>query len=102
MMLMNKNVSQQYVFRVQNSARQQLIKLGFQPEYGARPLKRVLKRHITDPLASMVGSGQIDHGDLVLIGVERNGLPFTYSKYSDEDISMLTDPQWDDFKRVCA
>jgi ATP-dependent Clp protease ATP-binding subunit ClpC len=41
---------------------------GFDPEFGARPLRRTIQRRVDNELASMVLSGFLDPGDRVVIG----------------------------------
>ncbi|MCJ7827887.1 AAA family ATPase, partial [Patescibacteria group bacterium] len=48
----------------------ELAKLGFDPAYGARPLKRVIREQILDPLAMMVISGQIGEGEKAAVEIE--------------------------------
>jgi len=43
---------------------------GFDPAYGARPLKRVIQRRLEDPLALMVLEGQFHEGDTITVDVE--------------------------------
>ena len=44
---------------------------GYDPNYGARPLKRVIQRRIQDPLAMAVLDGQFKEGDTVVVDAER-------------------------------
>ncbi len=53
---------------VTDDAREQLVAEGFDPTYGARPLKRVLQRRIQDPLAMKVLEGDFSSGDMVKVG----------------------------------
>jgi len=53
------------VLNLDNSARELLADRGYDPVYGARPLKRVIQRLIIDPLAMQIISGTI-HGDSVV------------------------------------
>ena len=53
-----------------DSAREWLANVGFDPVYGARPLKRALQKYVQDPLAMKVLSGEIKEGETVL--VDRN------------------------------
>jgi ATP-dependent Clp protease ATP-binding subunit ClpB len=46
-----------------------LAKVGFDPNYGARPLKRTIQHLIQDPLAMKILDGSISEGDEVLVGV---------------------------------
>ena len=57
-------------------ARDWLAAKGWDPAYGARPLKRVIQRHVQDPLAEMILAGDIVGGDRVAISVEGNVLTF--------------------------
>ena len=49
------------------AARDQLAREGFDPAYGARPLKRVLQRRVQDPLAMALLTGQLVEGDTVRV-----------------------------------
>ena len=53
-----------------DTARDLLIEEGYDPMYGARPLKRVLQRRILDPLALGVLQGDFVEGDAVAVDVE--------------------------------
>ena len=58
------------------AARDWLAGKGWDPAYGARPLKRVIQKSVQDPLAELILSGKIKDGDRVTIGVESQGLVF--------------------------
>ncbi|MCB2160293.1 MAG: AAA family ATPase, partial [Rhodobacteraceae bacterium] len=47
---------------------------GYDPVFGARPLKRVIQRHLQDPLAEMILAGDIKDGDTVHVGAGADGL----------------------------
>ena len=47
---------------------------GYDPVYGARPLKRVIQRHLQNPLASRILEGEIADGDVVRVTTEADGL----------------------------
>jgi ATP-dependent Clp protease ATP-binding subunit ClpB len=53
---------------VSEQARELLAELGWDPQYGARPLKRAIQRHLEDPLATEVLAGTIGPGDVVSVG----------------------------------
>lgn len=53
-------------------ARQLILASGWDPVYGARPLKRALQRMVQDPLAMKILDGEILHGAHVRIDVDRN------------------------------
>ncbi|MGQ0744535.1 MAG: ATP-dependent Clp protease ATP-binding subunit [Acidimicrobiales bacterium] len=51
-----------------------LARTGYDPVYGARPLKRLIQRHITDPLALGLLEGRYRDGDLVTVAATPDGL----------------------------
>jgi ATP-dependent Clp protease ATP-binding subunit ClpB len=58
------------------AAREWLAEKGWDPAYGARPLKRVIQKSIQDPLAELVLAGTVKDGDRVEIGAGKQGLTF--------------------------
>jgi ATP-dependent Clp protease ATP-binding subunit ClpB len=65
---------------IDEKARTWLANRGYDPAYGARPLKRVIQRHVQDPLAEQILAGRIKDGDTVSLSVrdgelELNGEP---------------------------
>ena len=58
-------------------ARDFLAKEGYDPAFGARPLKRTLQRLVTNPLANRILAGDIAKGDVVDIILRENSLDFT-------------------------
>ena len=61
---------------VDASAREYLAEIGYDPDFGARPLKRTIQREVQDPLAIKVVSGEIGEGDTVRITRGKDGLQF--------------------------
>jgi ATP-dependent Clp protease ATP-binding subunit ClpB len=57
-------------------ARDWLADKGYDPAYGARPLKRVIQKSVQDPLAELILSGRIKDGETVKISAGRDGLVF--------------------------
>ena len=55
-------------------ARAWLASKGYDPAYGARPLKRTIQKNVQDPLAELILSGEIHDGENVVIGADKNGL----------------------------
>jgi ATP-dependent Clp protease ATP-binding subunit ClpA len=51
-----------------------LARTGFDPAFGARPLKRVMQRKITNLLSEMILSGKVDEGDTVEIDLEGDAI----------------------------
>jgi len=58
------------------AARDWLANKGYDPAYGARPLKRVIQKYFQDPLAEMILSGRVKDGDKVAISATKFGLTF--------------------------
>jgi ATP-dependent Clp protease ATP-binding subunit ClpB len=57
-----------------DAARTWIANRGYDPAYGARPLKRVIQKHVQDPLAEQILSGGIKDGDSVLVSVRDGAL----------------------------
>jgi ATP-dependent Clp protease ATP-binding subunit ClpB len=55
-------------------AREWLAAAGYDPVYGARPLKRVIQRRLQDPLAQLLLEGKIADGQMVKVGAAQHGL----------------------------
>ncbi|MGB6372309.1 MAG: AAA family ATPase, partial [Methylocella sp.] len=55
-------------------ARAWLAGKGYDPAYGARPLKRVIQKNVQDPLAGLILAGEIHDGEKVAVGAGKNGL----------------------------
>jgi ATP-dependent Clp protease ATP-binding subunit ClpB len=61
-------------------ARTWLAQAGFDPTYGARPLKRAIQRHLQNPLAKRVLAGEFLPGDTVLVEVQPSGEGLTFTR----------------------
>jgi ATP-dependent Clp protease ATP-binding subunit ClpB len=57
-------------------AREWLADKGYEPAYGARPLKRVIQKAVQDPLSELILSGRIKDGEQVSISAGKGGLTF--------------------------
>ncbi len=60
------------VMNVEDSAKEWLAKEGYNPVYGARPLKRVIQQHVQNPLATKILEGEV--GDKVRVEANENGV----------------------------
>jgi ATP-dependent Clp protease ATP-binding subunit ClpB len=54
--------------------------IGFDPQFGARPLKRAIQRHISDPLSLRILAGDFTSGDRVIVRLDERGLPAFYKE----------------------
>jgi len=64
------------VVMLEPKAREWLAEKGWDPAYGARPLKRVIQKAVQDPLAELILSGRIKDGEAVTISAGKQGLAF--------------------------
>jgi ATP-dependent Clp protease ATP-binding subunit ClpB len=62
--------------KLDSSARDWLADKGWDPAYGARPLKRVIQKSVQDPLAEMILAGSIKDGEAVTVSAGKQGLTF--------------------------
>ncbi len=59
--------------KIEDSAKELLIKHGYDPQYGARPMRRSVEKHLEDPLAEHLLRGEVKDGDKVLITTDKDG-----------------------------
>ena len=59
---------------VDSDARAWLADEGYDPVFGARPLKRVIQRALQDPLAEMLLAGDVSNGDTIEVTAKSDGL----------------------------
>ncbi len=59
---------------VSEEATDWLAKLGYEPIFGARPLKRVIQRYVVNPLSERILAGDFATGDAVVVGLDSRGL----------------------------
>jgi ATP-dependent Clp protease ATP-binding subunit ClpB len=58
---------QEITLDVSDAAKDQLAKEGYDPEYGARPLKRAIQRRVQTPLADAILGGKVQAGDTAVV-----------------------------------
>jgi ATP-dependent Clp protease ATP-binding subunit ClpB len=61
-------------------AKELLFKEGFDPDFGARPLKRAIQKLVQDPLALKILDGEVQHGDHVVIDAKMGKMQFQVSE----------------------
>jgi len=64
------------VIQLDAAARDWLAEKGWDPAYGARPLKRAIQKAVQDPLAEMILAGRIKDGETIRVSVGPHGLVF--------------------------
>jgi ATP-dependent Clp protease ATP-binding subunit ClpB len=70
--LLEKNIK----IEITQKVKDYLVEKGFDPNLGARPLKRVIQREVLDPLALEIVSGKIKEGERVKIDLENGKISF--------------------------
>jgi ATP-dependent Clp protease ATP-binding subunit ClpC len=70
--LADRNIS----LELNDEAKAWLLKRGYEPTYGARPLRRAIQRYVENPLSSQMLQGEIKDGETVVVGVSGDVLSF--------------------------
>ena len=80
------------VLTLDADARDWLAAKGWDPAYGARPLKRVIQRYLQDPLSEMILAGEVKDGERVMISVKGNVLTFNGKAPKTAEIAQFEAP----------
>ena len=76
------------VLKLSERAKGFLADLGYDPQFGARPLKRVLQREVINSLSKYLLSGEFDAGDTIYVDTAKDGKSLTFGKIPfKEDLS---------------
>jgi ATP-dependent Clp protease ATP-binding subunit ClpB len=71
---LRKRLAERHIgLELSDAARSHLVRSGYDPNYGARPLKRAIQREIETPLARRILSGEVHDGESVFIDVTPSG-----------------------------
>lgn len=70
---------------ISDTARERLAKLGFDPQFGARPLKRVFQREILNELSKQILAGKVHKDSVILVDV-RNEVEFVFENLSESEL----------------
>ena len=73
----NRLKAREITFRLTPEATTFLIEKGYDPAYGARPLRRAVERYLEDPMAEEILRGTIKNGDFVVVSAKDKALTFT-------------------------
>jgi len=65
---------------VSDEAKAWLVKRGYDPVYGARPLRRAIQRYVENPLSTRILQGEFKEGDAIAIGLQEDNLSFAATK----------------------
>ena len=84
---LKKRLAERHIgVELSDSAKELLVKEGYDPAYGARPLKRAIQRIILDPLARNVLEGEFREGDMVLVDAKGDSIVFSKQEVSANTI----------------
>ena len=84
--LINRLNKQGVQLKISRAALDKIAKDGYNPEMGARPLRRAIQKDIEDEIASMLIKGDLKEGDLLKIGCNHNKLKFDIVKANDKSL----------------
>ena len=76
------------ILQVSESAHAWLAERGYDPVFGARPLKRCIQRELADPLATLLLDGQLRDGQRVLVDAAGDALRFTPDNPADSQATQ--------------
>ena len=62
---------------VNDEAKAWLVQKGYDPVYGARPLRRAIQRYVENPMSSKILQGEFKEGDTVAVNLQEDNLTFT-------------------------
>ncbi|MDK2971118.1 MAG: ATP-dependent Clp protease ATP-binding subunit ClpC [Candidatus Sumerlaeota bacterium] len=83
---LNKRLEEKkFTLRLDPEVRTYLVNKGHDPEYGARPLRRVLQNYVEDPLSMMLISAEIPDGSEVVAHMEEDGETLKFEVLSPEE-----------------
>ena len=80
--LTERLLSQEITFTLTEQALDSVVREGFDPAYGARPIRRVIQKRLENPLAEALLAGTFKPGDDITVDVDREGLTFTRTEVS--------------------
>ena len=80
---------------VTDSAREWLANTGYDPAYGARPLRRLVQTEVGDQLARMLLAGEVDDGDTVLVD-QTGGDHLELSAWAADQLEDMGEEKTDD------
>ena len=84
--LQSRLESRNLVIELDQSARDFLVEKGYNPEYGARPMRRSVEKYLEDPLAEELLRGAIANNVTVLVSAEGERLVFRQSNASPDPV----------------
>ena len=84
--VVKRMAEQEVKVKITPAAIEVIGKVGFDPEYGARPIRRALQKEVEDRLSEALLSGQIQLGDTVTFGASKGKITLTVKNPKEEKI----------------
>tara|TARA_Y100000766_G_scaffold77946_1_gene66147 strand:+ start:5578 stop:8073 length:2496 start_codon:yes stop_codon:yes gene_type:complete len=81
--LKNRQIS----VKLQDKAKDFLIEDGYDPEYGARPMRRSVEKHLEDPLAEHLLRGDVKEGDSIVVSVDKKQKKLKFKVQKSEPVA---------------
>ena len=81
--LKNRQIS----VKMQDKAKDFLIEDGYDPEYGARPMRRSVEKHLEDPLAEHLLRGDVKEGDSIVVSVDKKQKKLKFKVQKSEPVA---------------
>jgi ATP-dependent Clp protease ATP-binding subunit ClpC len=75
------------VLNLDGAAKDFLVSKGYDPQYGARPMRRAVERYLEDPLAEEILKGSFHDGDPVQVSADKEKLTFTQKAATEGALS---------------
>jgi len=94
-----KNLQRQELsIELNEDAYELIAELGYDPQFGARPLKRVIQKELVNELSKRVLGGYFNPGDIIHVGVEGRKIIFDEKPITDKGVEA--DPEADEKKKT--
>src|SRR5262249_62406067 len=81
------------VVELTEDARMWLARQGYDPQFGARPLRRALQRFVESPLSVQLLKGNFRRGDVVLVEASNDGLAFVKQEGASFELPKKVDQE---------
>jgi ATP-dependent Clp protease ATP-binding subunit ClpC len=85
--VMQRLKARNIVLQLNDKAKDFLVDKGYDPQYGARPMRRSVERFLEDPLAEEILKGVLHEGEPILVSVEKDHLVFTQNAAAEGALS---------------
>ena len=85
--VMQRLKARNIVLQLDDKAKDFLVSKGYDPMYGARPMRRAVERSLEDPLAEEILKGAVHEGEPIVVSVENDHLTFSQKAAAEGALS---------------